>query len=232
MGRYAGSPRRGDTGLMHDREKISARRSTIEDWTEALAESSGSPGGGAAAGVMLAIAYSLTSMVAGYSAADGALADDLEALRGRAAAGREDALELADQDAAASESFGSAFRLQHGERRDEAIREASVEAARASAAVGKRGAEAVADLEWLAQHGNPALIADIAVACGALRAAIAGARANVSFDLGSLTSSGESLAEVRERHPVLWSTVRDLDVVLGRIDRLASEVEGRASQAG
>jgi formiminotetrahydrofolate cyclodeaminase len=217
---------------MQNSEKVSARHSTIDDWTEALAESTGSPGGGAASGVMLAIAYGLTSMVAGYTEVEGDLSRECTRLRERALIGRETALRLADQDAAASESFGSAFRLERGTQRDDAIRDASVEAAQASAALGKQGTEVVADLEWLARHGNPALIADVAVACGALRAAIAGARTNVSFDLGSLTSSGDSLADVRERHPVLWRTVQELDVVLGRIDRLAGDMEGRATPAG
>ncbi|MBG6237100.1 formiminotetrahydrofolate cyclodeaminase [Mycetocola sp. CAN_C7] len=207
-------------------DEVSARRSTIEDWTAALAQSTGSPGGGAASGVMLAIAYSLTSMVAGYTTAEGDRTDELHALQARAAAGRETALVLADADAAASESFGSAFRLDRGEGREEAIREASVAAAEASATLGTQGIEVVGDLEWLAEHGNPALIADVAVAVGALRAAIAGARANVSFDLASLSSGGESLEDVRERHPVLWGTVQDLDAVLARIDRLAGAIEG------
>jgi formiminotetrahydrofolate cyclodeaminase len=210
-------------------DDVSARRSTIDEWTKALAESTGSPGGGAASGVMLAIAYGLTSMVAGYTQVEGELEAERASLRDRARRGRETALRLADQDAAASERFGSAFRLQRGKQRDDAIREASVEAARASAKLGNQGTEAVADLEWLASHGNPALIADIAVACGALRAAIAGARTNVSFDLASLTSSGESLADVRKRHPVLWQTVQDLDVVLRRIDRLSGDIERRAT---
>jgi formiminotetrahydrofolate cyclodeaminase len=217
---------------MHPSKQVSARRSTIDNWTEALAESTGSPGGGAASGVMLAIAYGLTSMVAGYTQAEGELEHERTSLRDRARRGRETALRLADQDAAASESFGSAFRLQRGKQREDAIREASVEAAHASAELGNQATEAVADLEWLVRHGNPALIADVAVACGALRAAITGARTNVSFDLASLTSSGESLTDVRERHPVLWGTVKELDVVLGRIDRLAGEIEGRAVPAG
>lgn len=212
---------------MENSSRVSARRSTIDDWTAALAESTGSPGGGAAAGVMLAIAYSLTSMVAGYTDVDSKLERELDELRSRAVAGRETALRLADQDAAASESFGSAFRKQPGERREEAIRDASVDAASASASVGKQGAEAVGDLEWLTRNGNPALIADIAVACGALRASVAGARANVNFDLGSLTSNGESSTDVREQHPALWDTVRQLDEVLARIDKLAAEIEGR-----
>jgi formiminotetrahydrofolate cyclodeaminase len=214
---------------MQNSETVSARRSTIDEWTEALAESTGSPGGGAASGVMLAIAYGLTSMVAGYTQLDGDLARECAELRERARAGRETALRLADQDAAASESFGSAFRLERGKQREDAIRDASVEAARASAALGKQGTDVVSDLEWLTRHGNPALIADVAVACGALRAAIAGARTNISFDLGSLTSSGESLSDVRKRHPVLWETVEELDTVLGRIDRLSDEIEGHAT---
>jgi formiminotetrahydrofolate cyclodeaminase len=214
---------------MQNSETVSARRSSIDEWTEALAESTGSPGGGAASGVMLAIAYGLTSMVAGYTQLDGDLARECAELRERARAGRETALRLADQDAAASESFGSAFRLERGKQREDAIRDASVEAARASAALGKQGTDVVSDLEWLTRHGNPALIADVAVACGALRAAIAGARTNISFDLGSLTSSGESLSDVRKRHPVLWETVEELDAVLARIDRLSDEMEGHAT---
>ncbi|GHD41662.1 formiminotransferase-cyclodeaminase [Mycetocola manganoxydans] len=209
-------------------DSASARASTVDRWTAALAESTGSPGGGAASGVMLAIAYSLTSMVAGYTSVSDSLADELSALRARATAGRKTALLLADSDAAASESFGSAFRLKPHEGRADAIRDASVEAAHASADLGKQGAAAVGDLEWLAEHGKPALIADVAVACGALRAAVAGARANVNFDLSALESgSAGSSAPVAEEHPVLWETVQELDAVLARIDRLAAEIEGR-----
>src|SRR5690554_3039643 len=126
-----------------ENSSVAARRSTISEWTAALAESTGSPGGGAASGVMLAIAYSLTSMVAGYTSVSSELADQLSALRARAAAGRETALRLADSDASASESFGSAFRLQPHEGRADAIREASVQAAHASADLGRQGAAAV-----------------------------------------------------------------------------------------
>lgn len=212
---------------MGNSEEVTARGSTIEDWTKALAESTGSPGGGAASGVMLAIAYALTSMVAGYTTADGDEQAKLDALRDRATRGRETALALADHDAAASDRFGDAFSRDPGVGREDAIREASVDAASASADVGRQGADAVADLEWLARNGNPALIADVAVACGALRAAVAGARANVNFDLSSLAANGDSLADVREWHPLLWGTVGQLDALLARIDRLSAEVEGR-----
>ncbi|AWB85644.1 cyclodeaminase/cyclohydrolase family protein [Mycetocola zhujimingii] len=216
---------------MNDRAKVSATTSTIEDWTDALARATGSPGGGAASGVMLAMAYALTSMVAGYTEVDGPLKQELDALKDRAVAGRRAALHLADEDAAASKSFGSAFRLEPGEERENAIREASVTAAETSADLGRTGADAVGDLEWLAQHGNPALVADVAVACGALRAAVAGARTNMSFDLGSLTAGGESLDDVRKQHPALWETAQQLDELLGRIDRLTADIEGKAVPA-
>jgi formiminotetrahydrofolate cyclodeaminase len=176
---------------------------------------------------MLSIAYALTSMVAGYTKVDDDLKAELDALKQRATTGRETALQLADEDAAASQAFGRAFHFEPGEEREDAIREASVTAAESSADLGRTGADAVRDLEWLAQHGNPALVADIAVACGALRAAVAGARTNMSFDLGSLTSSGESIEAVREQHPLLWHTEHQLSAVLSQIDQLSSEIERR-----
>ncbi|MDR6986205.1 formiminotetrahydrofolate cyclodeaminase [Paenarthrobacter nitroguajacolicus] len=211
---------------MNDSESVTTRSSTVEDWTSALGESTGSPGGGAGTGVMLAIAASLTSMVAGYTEGHGA---ELADLHKRARALRETALQLADEDAAASKAFGAAFRLDPGPERDDAIHKASVDAAKASAVLGERAMEAIEDLGWLASNGNPALIADVVVAFGALRAAIAGARTNVSFDLGSLTSAGTDLEEVREQHPGLWETVTRLSDALDRIDELTASVDKKAA---
>ncbi|SEI83729.1 Formiminotetrahydrofolate cyclodeaminase [Arthrobacter sp. yr096] len=216
----------GTLGGMNDAGKVSTRRSTVEEWTRALAESTGSPGGGAGTGVMLAIAASLTSMVAGYTEGGHAGLADVHA---RARALRETALTLADQDAEASTAFGAAFRLDPGPERDDAIHRASVAAAKASAVLGERAIEAIKDLSWLASHGNPALIADVVVACGALRAAIAGARTNVSFDLSSLTSAGADLEEVRKDHPHLWDTVSRLSNALDRIDELTASVDHKAA---
>jgi formiminotetrahydrofolate cyclodeaminase len=214
---------------MDDAKGTTTQGSTVEEWTSALAESTGDPGGGAASGVMLAIAAALTSMVAGYTKPapdrEGELADLVE----RALELRRTALRLADDDAAASSSFGAAFRLEPGEERERAIQEASAEAARASAALGARADRAIVDLEWLAAHGNPTLVADLAVACGALRAAVSGARTNVSFDLASLTSTGDSLPDVRERHPRLWETVHQFDAAIARIDALAAAIDDRAA---
>lgn len=214
---------------MADSVAVTTQRSTVEDWTRALAESAGSPGGGAGAGLMLAIAASLTSMVAGYTEAEEPKRRELANVHARARSLREDALRLADDDASASEAFGAAFRLERGPEREDAIHRASVVAAKASAVLGERAIDAIDDLGWLASNGNPALIADIVVAFGALRAAVTGARTNVSFDLAALTSTGATLQSIRKEHPALWATVEHLNAALDRIDELTAEIDHRAA---
>jgi formiminotetrahydrofolate cyclodeaminase len=214
---------------MADSEAVTTQGSTVEDWTRALAESTGSPGGGAGAGLMLAVAASLTSMVAGYTEPEEHQRGELADVHARARSLREAALRLADDDASASEAFGAAFRLEPGPEREDAIHRASVEAAKASAVLGDRAIAAIGDLGWLAANGNPALIADIVVAFGALRAAVTGARTNVSFDLAALTSAGATLESVREQHPSLWATVEHLNAALDRIDELTAGIDHRAA---
>lgn len=217
---------------MADSEDITTQDSTVEAWTRALGESVGSPGGGAGSGVMLAIAASLTSMVAGYTEPETGQADQLEGILERARHLRQTALQLADDDASASRAFGAAFRLERGEEREEAIRQASLGAARSSATLGDHAIEAIDDLSWLAENGNRALIADVVVAFGALRAAVTGARTNVSFDLGSLRSSGLTLEEVRDQQPDLWAAVERLDAAIARIDADTAAVDDRAAPTG
>ncbi|MDQ0798959.1 cyclodeaminase/cyclohydrolase family protein [Arthrobacter sp. SLBN-112] len=209
-----------------DEPVVTTQGSTVEEWTRALAESTGSPGGGAGTGLMLAVAASLMSMVAGYSGDDGG---EPAGIRTRARALRQEALRRADDDASASKAFGAAFRLEPGPERDEAIRRASVDAAASSAVLGERAIAAIDDLAWLATNGNRALVADVVVAFGALRAAVAGARTNVSFDLGSLRSAGTTLDQVREQHPELWAAVEKLNGAMDRIDELTAAIDHRAA---
>ena len=203
-------------------EGMSTREATIARWIEGLGEANGDPGGGAASGVMLAISAGLMSMVAGYS--------DADHIRERARRLQRDALDMADGDAAASAAFGAAFRQEEG--REDAIREASLEASRSSAELGGRARAAVADLEWLAAHGERTLVADVAVAAAALRAALAGARTNLSYDLGTLRAAGQSLDEVRRAHPELWSAVAGLGDAIARVDAVVQSIDDRAVPAG
>lgn len=219
----------GRLGDMENSDEVTTQESTVEDWTRALAQSTGSPGGGAGAGLMLSIGAALTSMVAGYTEAEGDERGALDRIRERARSLRNDALELADRDASASRAFGAAFRLEPGPEREAAISRASLNAAKASAVLGKRAMDAVEDLAWLAANGNPALVADVVVAFGALRATVGGARTNVSFDLASLTSGGSTMKQIRAEHPALWAMVGDLNTAIERIDALTAEIDRRAA---
>lgn len=223
-------------------EQVSTERSTVVEWARALGTATGNPGGGAASGVMLGIAAGLTAMVAGYTRAEHAtsggdgrqqtaadLGSTIAALRMRAEERSRSALRLADADAHASRAFGEAFHLPPGDERDQAVRAASIEAATASARLGEQAVDAIDDLEWLAEHGNPALVADVAVAIGALRAAITGARTNVSFDLGSVRTAQVSLEDIRDEEPGLWRLVAVFDRALERIDRIAASIDPRAA---
>ncbi|MCH8571416.1 cyclodeaminase/cyclohydrolase family protein [Nesterenkonia sp. AY15] len=214
---------------MTDAEEITTQRSTVAEWTQGLSQSTGSPGGGAGAGAMLAIAASLTSMVAGYTEADPERRDRLAAILARAGDLRQTALQLADDDATASHAFGAAFKLERGPKREKAIREAAIGAAQTSAELGEYAVSAIDDLSWLAEHGKRAVIADVVVAFGALRAAVAGARTNASFDLATLKSSGSTLEEIQDQHPDLWATVETLTAAISRIDACTASIDDRAA---
>lgn len=215
---------------MDNTETASTANSTIASWINALAISDGAPGGGAASGIMLAIAASLTSMVCGYTTADDQNQQDaLSSIDSRAQQLKSKALELGDQDAAATNTFGAAFGMEPGPSRQQAVEAASVQAAEASAALGELAITAIADLAWLAEHGNPSLIADVAVGLGALRAAVTGARTNVSFDLSKLATDGTSLAEVHRAHPQLWQKVEQFTEAREDIDRITAAIDHRAA---
>ncbi|GAA1160974.1 cyclodeaminase/cyclohydrolase family protein [Nesterenkonia sandarakina] len=214
---------------MSETEAITTHRSTVAKWTHGLSQATGSPGGGAGAGVMLAIAASLTSMVAGYTEPDAQCADRLSAILAQAQDRRGTALQLADDDATASQAFGAAFKVDPGPEREEAIREAAIGAAQSSAELGDHAVSAIEDLAWLAEHGKQALIADVVVAFGALRAAVAGARTNASFDLATLKSSGSTLEQIQASHPRLWASVQDLTAAIERIDACTASIDDRAA---
>ncbi|QJU54889.1 cyclodeaminase/cyclohydrolase family protein [Herbiconiux sp. KACC 21604] len=197
---------------------MSARDSRLADWTAALAEPHGDPGGGAASAVMLSMAAALTSMTAGYAAAErfGDAPDDAEweerrgVIERRARKLRARALELADADAAVSGAFAPAYSIDDRREREEAVAQVSAAATRTSQLIGEAALALPDDLEWLARHGNPALLADVAVARSALRGALCGARTNLTADGGdeltaderaSLARFDEAIARLDARTP-------------------------------
>lgn len=213
------------TGGMENQEYVSTDRLTVAQWTQKLAQATGRPGGGAGSGVMLSMAAALTSMVAGYSeSADSG--GETERIKLRAEVLRGQSLRLADEDAACSKAFGEAFSTPQGPARSAAIREAALTAAESSAAIGEKAAEVIPDLQWLAEHGNPALVADIVVALGALRAAVSGTRANVRYDL-SIMRAHRTAAQGADESADLLEAIERFDSSLRRIDALSAEIDTR-----
>ncbi|MCS5716029.1 cyclodeaminase/cyclohydrolase family protein [Herbiconiux sp. CPCC 205716] len=169
---------------MSDEIRASTGGASIRAWVGRLAEPVGDPGGGAASGVMLAMGCALTSMVAGYTRHEHPL--EADAVKERADARRERALELADLDAQESAEFGAAYHEPRGEPRDAAVTAAGSAAARTSADLAQLASEALDDLAALAPLAPPFLRPDVAVAEAALRAGLAGARTNLDADLAEV----------------------------------------------
>lgn len=211
--------------------EVTARSSGLREWTARLAKPVGDPGGGAAAGVMLALATSLASMAAAYTAPEHyeAPVSDIAghereheraAIAERAAALRERALVLADLDGDASQQFGEAFGIRDEPEREHAIREASLDAATSSESLGDAALPLVADLEWLHVHANPAVHADVVVACAALRGALAGARANLVADTGILVAHSDGDPTAESTRPELDAATARLTAGIARLDAL------------
>lgn len=179
----------------------------LSRWLTELAQPDGDPGGGAASGVMLALAAALLRMVAGYTTDDPDASECARRLVDR----RQRALEAAEADGLSSAELGAALRLSDEDPgRDRRVRDTAIAAAQSSAVLGEVGAGLVEELRLLAEIGNPQLAADLAVAAEALAAGIAGAWINLRFnaqlaqnheadasDLGSLLGDGRRLDAAR-----------------------------------
>jgi formiminotetrahydrofolate cyclodeaminase len=204
-------------------EDENMRNTTIGDFLESLAAKVPAPGGGATAALHAAQAAALVAMVARYS--DGPRyaehAEEIARVRDAADALREEALTLAERDAAAFTAVTEAYRLPKataGEaaQRSAAIADAVLGAARPPAAV-VAVAGAVLDLaEVLLPVGNPNVVSDIAAASEAARAAATTARVNIEINLGGIADA-TARAELRE-------DARSVDALAKRADELTTAV--------
>jgi methenyltetrahydrofolate cyclohydrolase len=174
-------------------------------------------------------AAALVAMVARYS--DGpryaAHAEEVVRISSTADALREEALTLAEHDAAAFTAVTDAYRLPKGSadeaaQRSAVIAEAVLGAARPPAAVvGVAGS--VLDLaEALLPIGNPNVVSDIAAAAEAARAAATTARVNIEINLAGITD-----AIARDE---LLDRARAVDVLAERADKLTAAVRSELTR--
>ncbi len=169
------------------------RTDTIETFLEQLAARVPAPGGGATAALHAAQAAALVAMVARYS--DSAKyadhAEEITTITATADRLRENALGLAEEDAAAFTAVTEAYRLPKdtldaSAARSEAIARALVRAAHVPAIVVAVAEQVLGLAEQLLPIGNRNVISDVAAAAEAARAAATTARINVEINLGGI----------------------------------------------
>ncbi len=203
------------------------RDQTIEAFLGQLAARVPAPGGGATAALHAAQAAALLAMVARYS--DGARYD--AGLMGRVVTQadtlREEALVLAEADAAAFGAVADAYRLPKDTGDQQAARSAAIAEAVAGAAWPPasvvRVARVLTDLAGeLLPAGNRNVITDVAAAAEAARAAAVTARVNIEVNLRSIKDPAVA-AELRAAAAVT-------DEVTERADRIVAAVREEISR--
>jgi len=199
------------------------RDETITAFLDQLAARVPAPGGGATAALHAAQSAALLAMVARYS--DGAKYDAriMSHVIAEADGIRNDALTLAEADAAAFAAVADAYKLpkqteEQARERSAAIAKALGEAARPPADVVRLALLLVSLAEELLPAGNRNVITDVAAAAEAARAAAVTAQINIEVNLRGmkdpavlveLAAMGEVTSEVTARADRVVAAVRE-----------------------
>ncbi|MGR6963985.1 cyclodeaminase/cyclohydrolase family protein [Geodermatophilus sp. URMC 61] len=193
------------------------RTDTIETFLAQLAARVPAPGGGATAALHAAQAAALVAMVARYSdsAKYAEHAEEIATITATADRLRQNAVGLAEEDAAAFTAVTEAYGLPKGTSdeapaRSEAIARALVAAAHVPAIVISVADQVLGLAEQLLPVGNRNVISDVAAAAEAARAAATTARVNVEINLGGI------------KDPATWG---ELTAVVDTVDDLVLRAE-------
>lgn len=190
--------------------------SRIDDWLERLAAPVPEPGGGAAAGLVIATGAALAAMAAGYAA--GA---ESAAVVATATAARRSALDAAEHDGRMSAALVAAFRRDGDDPdRSAAIVETTVLAARASSALVEVAASLFPALAWLDAHGESRLAPDVAVSARLLASGIRASAVNIRCDTTSAVDAGARGAVITQ----LRTALTDAEDAAVRLEALAERI--------
>jgi len=196
---------------------------TIGDFLGRLAARVPAPGGGAAAALHAAQAAALLGMVARYTtgeqyaqhgAAIGRIITEVDELRGLA-------LRLADADADAFAGVSAAFGMPRSSDEEKSARSAAISRALIQAAWPPAQVISVAGMvvdlaEALAAIGNRNVIADVAAAAEAARAAVAMARVNIEINLAAISDEQAGLEMIAEEGKA--------DAIIARAEKVTASV--------
>ncbi len=170
---------------------------SIASFAGRLAARTPTPGGGAAAGIVAALASALGEMVLAYSIDPVKPVDDLAELARVLGEGRRRFLELADEDAKSYDAVRSARRARKERPEDPARSEAVADALEYAATVPLETAQRAVDLATRLAAVGPrtrtALRSDLTTSLALFRAAAEGALANVSVNLDDLKTAGRPI---------------------------------------
>jgi glutamate formiminotransferase/formiminotetrahydrofolate cyclodeaminase len=199
-----------------------------ENFLEALASATPTPGGGSAAAHAGAVAAALVAMVGRltlgkkkYQEVEPVMQDlvsKADGLRGAFSA-------AVAADAQAFEAVMAAFKLPKQSEneqlaRAEAINAASLEAARLPLEVAEMAVDCLELARQAAEHGNTNAISDAGAAAALAKASLEGAGMNVRINLASLGTSKEGKTMLKQLR-ALEKTARDLD------QRVRTQIETR-----
>lgn len=171
---------------------------TVAQLLEALANPEPTPGGGTAAAITGAMGASLLVMVTGLAKSKNNTDEEKRAL-----AKARDQLQpltthltkLADADSDSFNAVMAAYRLPKASDEEKAARSRAIQDALRGATIVpldtlRACADALAQAQAVAHHGNRAAASDAGVAIALLQAAAAGAGANVRINLDSIKDEG------------------------------------------
>jgi formiminotetrahydrofolate cyclodeaminase len=207
------------------------RDETISGFLRQLAARTSAPGGGATAALHAAQAGALITMVARFSDGPHSDATVVERVLPAADALIDEALGLAEADAAAFGKVIEAYRLPRQtpaeqQARSEAITQALAGAARPPADLLVLSARLITLAEELLPTANRNLIGDLLAATASVRAAAEISRVNIEANLSGLQGSlpDQPGAAEQELTAALIAAVSSAAVIIVRAEHVAAEV--------
>ena len=169
---------------------------TLDEWMDALAGASPTPGGGSAAALAGALAAALVAMVARLTIgrkAYAAVEAEARAVLADAEQLRAELRRLVDEDAAAYEGVSRAYKIPKSDpRRAQAIDDALLAAAKPPAEVVRRASRLLALAQTMEQIGNKNAVSDARVAGMLAKTAIDGATENVNVNLAGMSDQARA----------------------------------------
>lgn len=208
---------------------------TVAAFSEALASSAPTPGGGGACALAGALGAALGSMVCALTSGKRRYADveeDIQRIASRMEALRQRLLALIDADAEAFLPLSRAYSMPRGTQQERAARDTVMEAALVRAAqppldIMEVCAEAVALHAELGEKGSALAISDVGVGAALSRAALQGASLNVFTNTRLLRDRQRAAALDARAQALLGEALPEADrVVAAVMARLTAPREG------